>query len=328
MSRFSLKQLKSVVIAGHIVRNVQSRIRAAAGGSGASVGATHLGLDLQASLAYIRRVYDEYLKFGGLTEADLVGKRVLEIGPGDNLGVPLLFLAAGAAHATGLDKFYSHRDAAQQKRIYEALRSELSEGQRARFDRAIRLEPEPDFVREYLRYSYGVGIEEAEQRLAGERFDLIVSRVALQDVVLFEATFRVMDRLLSPGGLMVHKIDLRDYGLFPRTLYHPLTFLTVSDPVYGMMTSHRGLPNRHRMGDYRRMLEGLGYKVSFMVTGLLGVRGELASPRPVVTPGVDYGEETQRLIAQIRPRLLPRFRELAEEELAVEGFFAIARKPQ
>ncbi len=323
-----LKRSRAIVIAGHLLRNLQSRIRSAVGSSGASVGATHMGLDLQSSLAYIRRVYDEYLRFGGLSEADLAGKRVLEIGPGDNLGVPLLFLAAGAAHATGLDKFYSHRDAGQQVRIYEALRQQLNASQQGLFDRAIRLGQEPEFIPEYLRYVYGVGIEEADQRLAGEQFDLVLSRVALQDVVLFEETFQVMDRLLSPGGMMVHKIDLRDYGLFPRNLHHPLTFLTVSDPIYHMMISHRGFPNRHRIGDYRKVLGGFGYEASFLVTDLLGVPGELPTPLSVVRAGVDFGDETKRLIGSIRPRLLPRFRALSDEDLAVQAFFAVVRKPR
>ncbi len=43
--------------------------------------------------------------------------------------------------------------------------------------------------------------------------------------------------------------------------------------------------------------------------------------------GVDYGASELALIDAIRPRLLPRYRRLATEELLTSGIFVLARKP-
>ena len=51
----------------------------------------------------------------------------MEIGHGDNLGVALRFLAAGAAEVICLDKFYSKRDPERQREIYLALRAQLDD---------------------------------------------------------------------------------------------------------------------------------------------------------------------------------------------------------
>src|SRR3954452_13281304 len=103
-------------------------------------GSTHSHFDLDGSIDYIDRVYRDYLRYGGLEESDVEGKRLLELGPGDNFGVALRFVAAGAAQVVALDKFYSWRDPHHQRRIYEALLASLPEQQRGRAAAAISLD--------------------------------------------------------------------------------------------------------------------------------------------------------------------------------------------
>src|SRR5437867_2359472 len=62
------------------------------------------------SLDYINRTFDDYLKYSGLSTRSFQDKRVLEVGPGDNLGVALKFLAAGAGQVVCIDKFFSKCD--------------------------------------------------------------------------------------------------------------------------------------------------------------------------------------------------------------------------
>src|SRR5215216_5629422 len=70
-------------------------------------GATHSRFfaNTGESANYITRVGDDYLKYAGVTDDYLVGKNILEIGPGDNLGVALYFLAKGAETVTCIDRF-------------------------------------------------------------------------------------------------------------------------------------------------------------------------------------------------------------------------------
>jgi hypothetical protein len=53
-------------------------------------------MTLSDSLSYINNVFEGYLKYAGISTPDFQDKKILEISPGDNLGVALKFLAAGA----------------------------------------------------------------------------------------------------------------------------------------------------------------------------------------------------------------------------------------
>lgn len=315
-----------MVIARHILANWRNRRRFTGGKFEASTGSTHRALDLAGSLAYIDRVFEDYLRYGELAESDLAGLSVIEIGPGDNLGVALRFLAAGAAHVVCLDKFYSDRDIEQQTRIYRALRDRLDEAGRRRFDEAVQFDGGLRFNEQRLRYVYGVSAEQADTVLQREGFDLIVSRAVIQDIYDPEAALVALDRLLKPGGMILHKIDLHDYGVFPRGQWHPLTFLTVGDTIYRLMTSDSAAPNRRTIAEYRRIMQRLNCDATLLITGIIGRSGELVPHKAAVEPGVDYTQVTVDLIEAIRPRLLPRFRTLPVEELMVAGVFLVGNK--
>jgi SAM-dependent methyltransferase len=322
-----LKRSKSALTAIHVVRNWQRGFLFRMGYTRASAGSTHSTLDLPASLSYIDRVYADYLYQGGLTPADLHGWRILEIGPGDNLGVALRFLLDGVQDVTCVDKYHARRDPAHHLRIYRAMRERLGTQARARFDDAVRLDNDAVCNPRRLRYLCGVGAERADRVLAGEHFDLIVSRAVVEEISEPEAALRAMDRLLKPGGLMVHKIDLRDYAVFPRDLYHPLTFLTVRDRLYRLMTSHTPASNRRRIGDYRQIMTRMGYDATFLVTHMLGTQDELPVPTAEANLDPALARPASDLISAIRPRLAARFRNRDDGELAVMGIFLTARKP-
>ena len=46
-----------------------------------------------------------------------------------------------------------------------------------------------------------------------------------------DAMFKATDKLLAPGGYILHKIDLSDYGIFSGGGLHPLTFLAIPDVI-------------------------------------------------------------------------------------------------
>ena len=277
-------------------------------------GARHIGLDVGHSVRYIEDVYRDYLRYGGLTAADLEGARVLEVGPGDNLGVGLRFLADGAAEFVGVDRFRAHRYDDQQQAIYEAVREALDPAarERASVERLERVE--------------GVPAERAAEALRGRQFDLIISRAVLEHVYDTDATFDAMDALLAPGGRMLHKVDLRDHGMFTGGGLHPLEFLTVGPATYRRMTFYSGKPNRRLASWYRQKLAALGYDARFLVTHLVGASGDVDPhvESPADAPGID---EARRLAEEIRPRLLPGYSGLHADDLAVSGIFVIARKP-
>jgi hypothetical protein len=324
------RQSKSAIIAAKIVDNLRARRRFGRGNNESALGSTHCKLTLGESLSYIRRQFEDYLAYGRLSGKELEGKNVLDVGFGDNLGVALMFLAAGANSAVCVDKFLSKANPSQQKKIYEALRESLTNDERENFDEAIDLSDGLQLNPERLLSVHGVAAERLRETLGGSRFDVIVSRAVLQDIPQPAAAFDAMSAVLKPGGLMLHKIDLSDQGMFRDCGMHPLTFLTVPEGLYQLMSSDSGNSNRKLAGYYRRELGRLGYDTTVFYTSLIGhgSKGDLLEQCQAIDLQSSEARLSLDLVRKIRPRLAGGFRELADEELMVDGIFLVARKPE
>lgn len=322
-----MRKSEKLTILYFLLDNWQQKKRFAAGNYASPTGSTHAGFSLSESVTYVNEVFRDYLEFGGLNEKDLIGKKVFEAGVGDNFGVALKFLAAGAAKVVCLDRFYSHRDEQQQMRIYHALRAGLSPEGQARFDQAVSLSGNIRLKESRLKYVYGNGLEEADKLLLPETYDFIISRGVLQSVYNIDAAFAAMDRLLVPGGLMLHLVELRDQGMFSRGGLNPLTFLTIPDSLYELMSSHTGQPNRKRLDYYRNKIRELGYEAEFYPVRVFWSHRDFFPPKKEIRLNVDYTPDDVARIEAIRPRLLAQFQPLSTEDLLTAAFFLVARKP-
>jgi hypothetical protein len=323
-----IKRSKSAIIAYKIYdnwRTVQSFRR----GEIELDASSHLAMTLSQSLDYINAQFSDYLHYGQVTIDSLRDKRVFELGFGDSVGVALKFLAVcGVKQVVCLDKFYCKRDDEQQREIYQALRGSLKSDERERFDDAIDLKNGLQLNPERLVCIYGTNVEDCQELVEGQSFDLIVSRGAIQDIYEPDAAIAAMDKMLSKGGSMLHKIDLSDQGMFRDNDLHPLTFLTISDRLYRMMASGSGKPNRKLLNYYREQLENRGYDTTILITDLIGRKGmgDLHPHKEGLEIDDEFTQNAFRLLEEIRPRLLPRFRKLSDLELIVSGIFVVARK--
>jgi SAM-dependent methyltransferase len=158
-----------------------------------------------------------------------------------------------------------------------------------------------------------------------EAFDLILSCAVLEEIYDPDPTFAAMARLLAPGGCLVHKIDLSDYGMFRNQGMHPLTFLTISEPVYKRMASDSGLPNRKRLGYYVEKMKEFGYRANFFVTSVLPT-GRL-EPASEYVSGKFNWDANRRLVDEIRSRLANEFKSMDEAQLLIDGVLLVAKKP-
>src|SRR5689334_2614698 len=109
------RQSKWVVVATNLYQNLLRRthLRTDQIGQVEARGAD----DAERALEAIDHTFDGYLRHSGLTAADLAGKRVLELGPGDNIGVALRFAAAGATFVSTIDKFVPFQDSEYHRRL-------------------------------------------------------------------------------------------------------------------------------------------------------------------------------------------------------------------
>ena len=156
---------------------------------------------------------------------------------------------------------------------------------------------------------------------------MIVSNAVLEEVYALDEALDALDRVWRRGAYQIHKVDLRDYGMFSNHGFHQLEFLTISDGLYRYMSESTGAPNRHLIDYYRDKMIALGYHADIYVTWLLGGSSELRpaqlaragafAPAPAVAAGIEA----------IRPRLLERYRSLSTEELAIQGILLVACRP-
>jgi SAM-dependent methyltransferase len=150
-----------------------------------------------------------------------IGGDVLEIGPGGNLAAAALFVAHGADSAVCLDV-----DPLVRERPELYARLGISDA----LDR--------------VRYVAPATIEAAP--FPDRSFDIIFSHASFEH---FADPGRAIDeiaRLLRPGGVTTHVIDLRDH----RDFDHPTDFLRYRDFTWRLAGSHRhGHTNRWRASD-------------------------------------------------------------------------------
>lgn len=279
--------------------------------------------EIPKSLDRIATTYGNYLQY---LDRGRTADHVLEVGPGDNIGVALRFAAAGARQVTILDKFVPLQTTTFHRQLYQDLRGRLRQDEQRRFDEAIDLSasvrPNPARVMYVER-----GIEEADGLIPPGSVDLVVSNAVLEEVYDTDRMFAAIDRVLAPGGMQIHKIDLSDYGMFSKHGHHPLEFLTVPDPVYRYMVESTGQPNRRLVDYYRKKMRELGYESRVYATWVLGSTRELKPPIEQTSAGTVPLSGATDQIRRIRPRLLERYRQLPDEDLAVQGIMLVARKP-
>lgn len=284
-------------------------------------GSTHRNLTIEESVSYIEQVLADYLFYGGL---DRVRGTAAEVGPGDNAGVALLLRGAGCDEVDLVDRFRSRRSAEQHGLIYATLAAR--HGMSAM---AWRGEDLPG-----INWRIGLSAEGYfAHRADGSRggcYDLIVSRATLEHLYDPLGAIRSMTACLKPGGRMLHKIDLRDHGMF--TPAQPeLTYLRYPSWLHRQMTQRSGRPNRLLVHRYRELAEQLArageLKTQILITSLVGERE--------IVPHVPYVElpepALQRAAARVeaeRTRMATEFAQISSQDLAVTGIFWVGVRPQ
>jgi SAM-dependent methyltransferase len=304
-------------VADDLGRGLRQRL----GRIGSESGSTHRALAVEDSVGYVEAVFGDYVAYGGL---DRQGGTAAEVGPGDNAGVGLLLRAAGCESVELIDRFRSYRSPDQQRRIYQALadRHELPGPPGGGWDDSHL----PGVV-----WRLGLSAEEyfaAQAQAGGRRYDLIVSRAALEHLYDPLGALRSMAACLNPGGRMLHKIDFRDHAMF--TPAHPeLTFLRYPGPLYHQMTQHSGRPNRVLLHRYRGLageLAGpLALDTTILVTSLVG-EGEITPHVPFAeVPAAALRRAVQRVNAA-RRHFAAEFAGVSSEDLAVTGIFWVGTR--
>lgn len=269
---------------------------------------------------YVRHMFADYLRILP-PDTSFEGRHILEIGPGDQFGIALLFLAHGAASVTCLDKYRAEVDSSFLDILYAELRSALSPEQAERVREAG---PHGAPTGPNFRAITDCPLEDAARVLPPSSVDVAVSRSVLEYLKNPSQALDALHTLLAPGATTAHIIDCRDDGLFSAHGFHPLEFLTLSDATYSAMTSHTYRPNRWRCGDFLRAFQQLGHLSQVSTLRIVGHPAPLPHPAPFPP---SFQPQDQRLLAGIRPRLAPRFASMNDADLLTAGFQLCTRSP-
>lgn len=251
---------------------------------------------------YFIRCFQDYQDQFSLNALDLKaylqGKSILEYGPGDILGVALVFYAYGAEKIRCIDRFPLSKLSDKNIAVYQQILTALPETQRDRAAKAFNEigNPASGFNPDVVVYQV------ANNGLSGsnsEKYDLIISRAVLEHVNNLEETMKDIKAHLQIDGVSLHQVDLKSHGLDRDT---PFDFLTWPTGLYHLMYSHKGFPNRWRVNKYQALAESAGLAVKKL------------------TP-------TERLdpdkLVRVLPSIVKEFRGASGEELSWLGFWML-----
>jgi SAM-dependent methyltransferase len=315
--RTFIKKFFWLICAYYLLDNFLAKLRGLVGNIETDSGTAHVGKSVDSSLAYIEEVFNDYKYYAGLPH---FRGRVAEVGPGDNCGVGLLFLADGCESVDLVDRFYSKRNLRQQAAIYQALIERYSpfSGKLGDFD----FNDENSF--NGLQRYYGESAA-AEQFFAhADYYDLIVSRAVLEHVYNPQIAIAKMATALKKGGTLLHKVDLRDHGMFSGYL-HELCFFKVPDCLYPWLTKDTGRPNRILVNSYRQVLSKTIPDYKILITRLAGV-GNIVPHLPYEQIDIALRKKSLDYIKLVRVNFAKSLRSISDEDLSVAGIFIVAHK--
>jgi SAM-dependent methyltransferase len=236
----------------------------------------------------------------GITDA-----QVLEIGPGGNVGSSLLMLLAGAQRVTCIDRMPWVRGT-QLDHLYTAIIAQAAQDPATYLVAPQFLEQarsDPKGLAESLldRIVYRAPESINTTTLPDSTFDFIFSNACFEHFADPGTAIAQIARLIRPGGVTSHQIDLRDHRDFGRPLGH----LRYSERMWWLANVRlpNGVRNRWRASEYY---------ASFEQNGLELVQRS-ATQSTVVT-------EEQR------QRFNKHFRDMTLEDLSVIDILVVAIK--
>jgi SAM-dependent methyltransferase len=158
------------------------------------------------SFKYSSQVFEKHM---GLVSAcdSLVGKTILELGPGDGVTSALLCYSMGAKSILIDAGDFVSKDIEEYHNLVANFPADLNLA--ATLARSSDFD---SFMRE-IDSEYLTGGLESLSRIESESVDILFSQAVLEHVKKkeFDETMREIHRVLKPDGFASHRIDLRDH---------------------------------------------------------------------------------------------------------------------
>ena len=253
------------------------------------------------NIQHINDVFHSLVDRSGLGTDYFKDKTLVEIGPGDTLGVALMFIGHGCKKVTCIDRFRCMQHTKKHAEIYNELISSFDKTGRRFCESALRL-GESSILVDPDKIEYLSNIQFEKNMLPDQFCDVVYSYDVLEHVTDVKECFIQMKRIIKKGGYCIHAVDLAGHGEL-RGSFHPLDILRYSSTIWRLMNSHRRAPNQVRYGEYRRIMNELGFDILKLLKEQINKDD----------------------VAKVKPHLSKEFKMLSDEELSVIGFFCAAK---
>ncbi len=239
-------------------------------------------------------IFESVLRATGLGPR-IDGMSVLELGPGDSLGIAAVAAAFGAASVTLVDVgHFARQDFAPYAALINALRARNFDV--TALEQAKTL---PDLLERCHAQVLTAGLQSVAA-LPPASVDLVCSKAVLEHVRFdeFVPMMHALARVMKPSAVGFHVVDLQDH------LAYGLNNLRFSDAVWesSFMARSGFYTNRIHYSEMLRLFEEAGFH-----TEVTRVHNFEKRPLPQ------------------REDFAPRFRSLKEEELGIADFDVVLR---
>lgn len=196
--------------------------------------------DPDGSVRYALSHAERYLDAMARVGVSIEGKRILELGPGSDLGIGLSLLHAGAVEYCAVDRYPLAIDTPPS--FYERLAAASGVSLGPLSDPSLlRYEVRPDF----------------DLRALGP-FDVVLSNAAFEHFDDVDGVIRQLADLAVPGALFFAEIDLQTHSRWIRDR-DPNNIYRYAEQLYRVFY-FPGQPNRVRPAQYQQAMERAGWR--------------------------------------------------------------------
>ncbi len=212
----------------------------------------------------------------GFGSQPFVGQRILELGPGADLGVGLILVAKGASSYVAYDK-NPLADRAP-KVLHTAVIDSINDGgARARASEALTAyehkQPTSLLFKQDDSFSF--------KWIPDGSIDLVVSNAAFEHFDHVPEILAQVARILAPGGALVAHVDLQTHTRVIRDR-DPLNIYRYPRLLY-RLARFSGIPNRVRPALYEKVLSDHGLSMIEIIPETVLDEQKLKRDRPYVS---------------------------------------------
>jgi SAM-dependent methyltransferase len=193
--------------------------------------------DTQRCIDYDLRVGDYLLTKLTDYRGSISGRKILELGPGSDVGVGIYFIAKGASEYVAFDR-HPLADKAPEA-FYSAFADRLQ---------TLGLQSRRDRVTFVSRDDFDIAAVPEAQNI-----DVVISNASFEHFDDVETTVKRLSRVVRSGGILVAAIDLQTHSRWIRDA-DPNNIYRYPEWLYRLF-HFSGQPNRVRPDEYRRIFE-------------------------------------------------------------------------